>query len=93
MNRIQCKYSDWVLIPSNAIDDRYDLHDIITLDGVHCKGQLVTTWNNANGFFDEELHDFCMYHWGLPFASLKEVFTRRIGKISDVWDSIHLEKL
>ena len=92
MSRIHCKFADFVLVPRDAYDVK-DIENLETLDGYPCAGKLITTWDNTNDYWDKELREFCMDHWGIGFEKIKHIYRMRIGDISNVWDYIKLTKI
>ena len=87
--RIKAKFAEKLLAPENGISRG----EVETLDGVRCQAEFQTTWDNANGFFDEELEGVCQREYGCSFQTIKSIWISRIGVLSDYWHLVKLIKL
>jgi hypothetical protein len=90
MTTLKCKYAEEILIPDNGIfrDSEYK-----TADGQRVSVQFITTWNNRDGSFDNELDEICQRKWGIAFRAMKSVWISRLGTIGDYWHLIKLTKV
>lgn len=91
MNKIQCKYSDFILGPQNAFAPGI-IGEYETVDNVRCRSFLHTVWNNEDGRFNEELDDICQAYYGCSFSFIRSIWFSRLGKVSDFWHLVKLEK-
>lgn len=90
MQKIQSKYTEYLLAPANAIgsDDV-----VVTTDGVKCKLVYQSTWNNEGGRFDDRLEDVCQTYYGCPFQTIRSIWISRVGILSEYWHLIKMEKV
>lgn len=91
MQRIDCRFSDKIMIPSNGIIASEPTAS--TADGVKVKVKFCGTWNNENGRYDDELDDVCLRLWGVPFLTMRSIWISRLGSVSNYWHYIQLVKL
>lgn len=92
MKRILCKFSEYLIAPQNALSKGV-IGEYETLDNVHCRAFLHTVWNNESGEFDDELEDICQAYYGCSFSLIKSIWISRLGKISNFWHLVKLEKI
>lgn len=91
MEKIQCKFVERILIPSNGIGQpgRYS-----TIDGVTVDAKFLGTWNNSDGAFTDELDDICIRLLDAPFSTVYSLwFSRLGGAISGFWHLVKLDKV
>lgn len=89
MQKIQSKFVEYLLVPANGI-----MHgEVETTDGEKCLVEFKTTWNNAGGFFDNELDSICQERYGCSFTAIKSIWFGRLGRLSDFWHLVKLIKL
>lgn len=86
--RINCKFAEYVLAPANAIPPG----DVETKDGIACKVKFLTTWNNTDKRYDEELEKVCQERYGCSFSTIRSVWISRLGRVNDIWHLIRLSK-
>lgn len=89
MQKIKSKFVELLLVPANGIE-RGELE---TLDGIKCRAEFRTTWNNADGFFDDELDEICQREYGCAFSSIKSIWYGRLGYVSNYWHLVKLVKI
>lgn len=87
--KIKAKFADKLLVPANGITRG----DVETLDGVRCRTEFQTTWNNAGGFFDDELEALCQREYKCSFQAIKSIWIGRLGYVSDYWHLVKLVKI
>lgn len=89
MSKILSKFTERLLAPRNAfiagLSGEYE-----TLDGVTCRTEPIGTWNNKDGYFEEEFDDICQRFYGCPFSAIRSIWFGRLGKISDIWDMVKM---
>lgn len=98
--RIQAKFAEDILCPSNAIEDSFWQRPLgsmtnvrfSTLDDVNCKVQFRSTTNNRDGWADGRFDDFCQQKFGITFAQLKQMWQSRLGDLDYYWHWIKLER-
>lgn len=93
--KINCKFSDIVIVPYEALDidsARYS-NIFVTNDGVSVEASFQTVWKNTDGRYDDEIDDACIKHWDLPFKTIRSIFISRLGSVGDVWYLIKLKKI
>lgn len=89
MQNIQSKYTERLVMPSNAASE-----DIVeTLDGVKCRLKYISTMNNERGDYNDLLDDFCQELYGCPFSSIRSIWIARLGSVSDFWNLVEMEKI
>ena len=89
MYRINCKYAELLLAPANAICG----DQVETTDGVKCRLEYQSTYNNDDGAFDERLDDICNEQYGCPFQTIKSIWISRLGSVSTYWHLVKMVKL
>ena len=87
--RIKAKFAENLLVPANGISRG----EVETTDGVTCLTEFQTTWNNADGMFDDELECVCQREYGCSFQAIKSIWISRIGILSDYWHLVRLIKI
>lgn len=90
MKVIKSKYVEFLLAPANAIDNA-DV--VVTSDGVTCKLVYQATFNNEDGRFDDRLDDICRDKYGSSLEVIKNLWTGRLGKLSDYWHLVKMIKV
>lgn len=90
MQVLQCKYNDFILIPSNGIDRQASRFK--TADGVAVSVKYVSTWNNKDGQYDGDLDFICKKKYGTPFSTIRSIWIGRLGRVDDYWHLIELKK-
>ena len=97
--RIESKFSDVVLLPSNAIEYSFyasgngDSATFITLDDVICSARWISTWRNTDGQYDELLDSICQDRWKVPFVTIRSLWLSRLGRVDEFWHLIKLSRL
>lgn len=89
MYKIFAKYAPFILVPNNAIDT--SCLQVETQDGIVAGTKFVSTWNNCDGRYSDELNDVCKEKFGVPFTFIRSVWYSRLGEVSDIWHLIKLE--
>lgn len=87
--KIQSKFVERLLVPDNGICRG----EVETADGVMCRTEFQTTWNNAGGYFDDELEDVCQREYSCSFQAIKSIWISRLGHLSDYWHLVKLIKI
>jgi len=87
--KIRAKFAEKLLVPANGIV----FGEVETTDGIMCRTEFQTTWNNADGFFDDELEGVCQREYGCSFRAIKSIWIGRIGYVSDYWHLVKLIKI
>jgi hypothetical protein len=87
--KIKSKFVDKLLVPANGIMRG----EVETSDGVRCMAEFRTTWDNADGFCDEELEAISQREYGCPFSAIRSIWIGRLGNVSDIWHLVKLIKL
>lgn len=90
---IKAKYTDKILIPDFALPRGLkEGAQLETMDGVSCLAHFLSTWDNTDGRYDEELDGLCQRQWGVPFQAIRSVWIGRINNIDSLWHYIELKK-
>lgn len=87
--KINSKFVEKLVVPDNGIARGI----VETTDGFRCRAEFRTTWNNADGFFDDELENVCQSEYGCPFGAIRSIWIGRLGNVSDIWHLVKLIKL
>lgn len=104
--RIFVKYAPRVIVPWHAIDERWrrispsNPQDwglwlgatFITNDQRYVKMRMVATYDNRDGAYDGELDMFSLECYGMPFLSIKPVWTSRFPNMDGFWVLIELKE-
>lgn len=93
MQRINCKYTEYLLVPDNAIGRTYCDDEFMTDDGVRCRLEFQMTCNNKDGLFDDDLDRDCLRHYGCHFSSIRSIWIGRLGQVDDFWHLVKMVKL
>lgn len=89
MQKIQSKYTERLVMPSNAVSE-----DMVeTWDGVKCRLKYISTMNNERGDYNDLLDDFCQELYECPFSSIRSIWIARLGSVSDFWNLVEMEKI
>lgn len=89
VRRIKAKFAEKLLAPDNGIRRG----EVETSDGIRCRVEFQTTWNNADGMFDDELECVCQREYKCSFQTIKSIWISRIGILSDYWHLVKLIKI
>ena len=89
MQKINCKFAEHLLVPANGIE----FGDVETVDGVKCHTSFQATWNNRDGFFDDELESVSQKYYNCPFSTIKSIWISRLGRVDDFWNLVKLIKI
>lgn len=90
MERIQCKYADRVLIPSNGTPKS---EEVVTSDGVRCRMKFLATWNNEGDRYEKEFEGICQQKYKASFRAIRSIWIARLGHVDNYWHLINLIKL
>lgn len=93
MGRIQSKFSDFVLIPHEGITPPSVGEVYETQDGVRVKIRFISTWNNSDGEYNDELDDLCIRRWGMTFAFMRSMWISRLPYVGNYWHLVQLSKI
>ena len=91
MYSIFANYAPFILVPNNAID--VTCEKIKTQDGIVAGTKFVTSWNNADGQYDDDLNDICKEKFGVPFTFIRSIWFSRLGEVSAKWHLVELTKI
>lgn len=91
MEKINAKFAEYLLVPSNGIS--VGVGRVETLDGVECRPEFQTTWNNGDGTYDDELDAVCRKYYDCGFQSIRSIWYGRLGTVSDYWHLVKLIKI
>ena len=97
--RIESKFADVILLPSNAIESDFWTSEkgvkatFITSDDVICKARWLCTWRNFEGSYDDLLDSICTARWNAPFVTIRSLWLSRLGKVDEFWHLIKLERI
>ena len=93
MQDILCKYNEYILAPANAFRSGIIRDEFETLDGIRCRSEIDTVWNNENGQYDEELNIVCHKHYGCPFSAIRSLWFGRLGTVDKYWHLVKMVKV
>lgn len=91
MQRIDCRFAERVIVPSNGINATDK--EVSTSDGQKVKLKFIGTWNNEEGRFNDELDDICLRFWGVPFITMRSIWVSRLGRVSDFWHIVEMVRI
>ena len=92
MMRLQSKFTEYLLAPANALYSGVE-GEYLTTDNIRVMAFLDTVWNNAEGYYDDELDRVCEYRFKCPFRFIRSIWIGRLGSVSDYWHLIKLKKI
>lgn len=93
MQKIRCKYAEYVLMPDNALGRAYRDDEFETEDGVRCRLEFQSTCNNQGGIFDYCLDQDCLKCYGCHFHTVKSIWIGRLGRVDDYWHMVKMVKI
>lgn len=91
MKALQCKFKEFILLPANAIDTKEN--EFRTTDGVDVSVKFISTWNNKDGQYDEQLDELCIREYGTPFVTIRSIWIGRLGRADEYWHLIKLTRV
>lgn len=91
MQKINCKYAEYLIAPANAVDSKDDFAE--TVDGVKCHLVYISTMDNSSGWADEILEDWSQRLYGCPFSTIRSLWIGRLNGLSNYWHVIRLDKV
>lgn len=91
MRRIQCKYTEQLFAPANALEEGIR-GNYLTMDGVECYAEPNSTWNNDDGEYDERFDELCDKLYGCPFSTIRSIWIARLGHVDQFWHLVRLVK-
>ena len=90
---IKARFADKILAPDLALPKAApEGVALVTLDDVPCVAHFLSTWDNSDGRYDDELDLLCQREWGCSFGVLRSVWIGRIDKVGNYWHLIELRK-
>lgn len=92
---ILAKYSEHILCPSNAIDRAFYTSNkgtLLSMDGIRARATFLSTYNNADGRYDNDLEEICQREFGKTFAEVRNLWIFRLGRLDDYWHFIKLDR-
>ena len=92
MQKIKCKFAEWVLAPANAFGPAI-AGEYQTEDGRLCQVMVHTVWNNTEGIFDNELDELCQEKFGFPFKTIRSVWISRLDRVDNYWHLVKMVEL
>lgn len=93
MEQIQCNFAERVLIPNGGLKPAATGETYITSDGVKVKVKFLTTWDNTDGRYDNELDELCRRLWGIDFAYIRSMWVSRLYYVGNYWHYVELTKI
>ena len=91
-HKIQCKYAEFVMAPSNALSGGLG-EEYETIDGVKCLAKPYSSWNNSSGDYDSTFNDLCIKYFSCPFSTIKSIWIARLGFVDSFWHLVKMEKV
>ena len=89
---INARFSDRILAPAEAFPlGCADMLPVRTTDKVDCVAHFLSTWNNGDGRYNDELDGLCHRQWGCSFALVRSMWEGRIDRLSNIWHFIELK--
>jgi len=87
-------YTEKVLAPDDALP-RWCVEGtpLETSDEVVCMAHFLSTWDNSNHRYDDELDGLCHRQWGCSFDLIRNIWRGRLEFVGDVWHYIELKKI
>lgn len=88
--KIKSKFTEMLLAPANVLgnDTEYE-----TLDGIICRLEYDTVWNNSDGRYDEELDGICQKYYSCRFSHIRSIWFSRLGDVAEIWHLVKMVKL
>lgn len=89
--QVKARFAGRILIPDKALPRcAKEGEKLVSSDNVCCMAHFLSTWDNSDGRYDDELEGLCQRQWGLSFAAIRSVWIGRIDNIGTVWHYIEL---
>ena len=95
--RIECKFTDLVLIPKNGISPSFFTKGpevkarFETRDKIVCDWEPISVYDISDERYDDELESFCQVHWSISFSAIKSIWISRLGWADLYWYILRLK--
>lgn len=92
MRTLNTKYNEKALLPGVLLEGIQRNDVVETNDGVKVRIEYLGTWNNANGWCEQDLDAVTQNLYDQPFAKVQQVWKTRI-RIDDVWHKVKMTRV
>ncbi len=91
---LNIRYAEKILAPGEAFPRLcQDMISIETSDGVACLAHFLSTWDNSNHRYDDELDGLCHRQWDCSFDLVRNIWRGRLDSVGDIWHYIELKRI
>lgn len=92
MRRINTPYNEKALLPAVLLEGIQRGDVVETKDGVKVRIEYLGTWNNANGWSEQDLNAVTQSLYKQSFGYVQQVWKSRI-MIDDYWHKVAMQKV
>lgn len=92
MRTLNTKYNEKALLPAVLLEGIQRNDVVETNDGVKVCIEYLATWNNANGWCEQDLDTVTRNLYDQPFAKVQQVWKTRI-RINDWWHKVKMTRV
>lgn len=92
MRKLNTKYNEKALLPAVLLEGIQRNDVVETNDGVKVRIEYLGTWNNANGWCEQDLDAVTRNLYDQPFTKVQQVWKTRI-RIDDVWHKVKMTRV
>lgn len=89
---IPLKFTPLALIPSELTDGKHVAQTYKLTGGEVVTLRFIGTWDNRDGRYDGMLDAECRELYDIDFESVRSVWKRRLGSLSEYWHKVELER-
>ena len=92
MRIINTPYNEKALLPAVLLDGIQRGDVVETKDGIKVRIDYLGTWNNANGWSEQDLDSVTQILYKQRFSYVQQVWKSRM-RIDDLWHKIAMQKV
>lgn len=87
---VPLKFTPVAIIPSELTDGKHVAQKYKLVGGEVVTFRFLGTWDNRNGCYDGHLEKLCRELYDIDFASVRNVWKRRLGALSEYWHKVEM---
>lgn len=91
---IDAKFADRILVPGDALPKGCPSGVCLkTSDDVVCLAYFLSTWDNGQRRYYDELDRLCHRQWNCSFDLIETMWQGRLGQVGDIWHYMELKRV